>query len=658
MAKGKWVSGWGAVALLIPSHSLAQQPAIFGPNETTLKVLSRPIEPSEADRRDFDFAQRGFIATRSEPLIRDARGNVVWDLSQGSWAEKSGITSVHPSLLRNYRLLARHGLFKVAHGIYQVRGFDVSNMTVIASDTGYVVIDPLTTAETAKAAFGLVKEQVGDKPIRAVIYTHTHGDHYGGVKGIVNEADVRSGAVQILAPEHFTEETFSEFVLSGKVISRRADYQWGLKLSPGPLGSSGAGVGLNAPKGGTTLILPTSEISKTGETRTIDGVELTFQMAQESEAPAELNVFLRQRKAFLVGEIASCSMHNIQTLRGAPARDALKWSKYLDEALLLYAPDTDVIAGSHCWPRFGRGEVIEYLQKQRDLYKYIHDQTVRLMNRGYTPSEIADQLKLPRGLASEWYNRGNYGSLSHNAKGVYSAYLGWYDGIPAHLNPIPTGEASKRYVALMGGSEKVLSAAGDAMSAGDYRWAAELLQHLVFADAALREAAARLADAYEQLAYRSESGQWRNIYLTAAKELRNPSQMAAPGVSTNSADVIRAMPTPIFLDLLATKIVPEKLIDQAFQINFHIVDRKEFAQILVSNEVLNGRMLKENETADTNVTAEWHHLVGLMMGSIALDEAIQKKWVRFSGEKRHLQNLIVAMDKQSGPFPIVTARPQ
>lgn len=639
------------------SATMAATPETKPPSQKTLGVLSAPIEPSAEDRRDMDFASRGFIATRTNPQITDEHGNVAWDLNQAEWASTQGKTSVHPALLRNYQLLSRTGLFRVAEGVYQIRGFDVSNMTIIAGKTGYIIIDPLTTEQTARAAFDLVKEHIGDRPIRAVIYTHSHGDHFGGVKGIVNEEEVTAGQVQIIAPENFTQETFSEFVLSGNVISRRADYQWGFKLTPGAYGSVGAGVGLNSPKGKTTLILPTTEITKTGETHKIDGVSLLFQMVPESEAPAEMNVFIPERRTLLVAEIANCAMHNIQPLRGGPPRNALKWSKYLDEAARLYAPNADVVVGSHCWPRFGQAEVVSFLEKQRDLYKFIHDQTVRLMNNGYAPSEIAENLRLPPSLAKEWYNRGYYGTLSQNVKGVYNVYLGWYSGIPAHLNPLPLAEESRRYVALMGGDTSVLSAAKSAIAQGEYRWAATLLQHLVFADSPAAEARMWLADSYEQLAYQSESGQWRNNYLTAALELREPAQIKAPNMSTSGGDMIKMMPTDIFLDFLATRVVPERLGDQPFSIALTIPDRKEFARINVSNGVVNGRMVARAEHGDAAITANWAQLVALMMGALSPKDGMAQKTVHLSGNVKMAERLIAAMEAPDAAFPIVTGRP-
>jgi len=407
------------------------------------------------DGRDSGFADRGFIATLSDPQIKAKDGKIVWNLGAYDWM--SGNTapeSVNPSLWRHMGLLRKHGLFALSENMWQVRGFDVSNMTVIKGQNGWILIDPLTTRETATAALRLVNETLGTRPVSAVIYSHSHGDHFGGVRGVVNEADVKAGKVQIIAPEHFLAETASENVMAGPAMGRRANFQFGSHLQPGPFGQMGSGIGRGVAGGDITLIAPTIEIQKTGETRVIDGVTLEFQMVPESEAPAEMNVYVPAARTFLAAEIATCSLHNILTPRGAKVRDTHAWAGFLNEAANLYGDRSDTIASSHCWPRFGQEEVKGWLTGQRDNYRYLHDQTVRMMNKGMTQAEIAEALKAPAAIGDQWFNKGYYGTYSHNSKAIYQFYLGWYDAVPANLNPHPPEIRAAKMVTAMGAQRR------------------------------------------------------------------------------------------------------------------------------------------------------------------------------------------------------------
>ncbi len=466
---------WAAMPAGVQSAPTTPVPAdpVLAPKPPSAATIAAQQAAAAAlpreDGRDAEFAARGFIGSAADPLIRDAAGKPVWNTQSYDWMQGTVPASVHPSLWREVGLLRRHGLFAVADGVWQVRGFDVSNLTVIRGDTGWILVDPLTSSETAAAALALVNAQLGARPVSAVIYSHSHADHFGGVRGVVSEADVSAGKVKILAPANFIEEAASENIMAGAAMTRRAQYQFGGGLVPGVQGQMGSGIGLGVSAGTITLIAPTDTVARTGDTRTIDGVTMEFQIVSGSEAPSELNVFLPARKVLLSAEISTCSLQNILTPRGAKVRDARAWAGYLDEALHLYGARSEAVISSHCWPRFGQEEVSRMLASQRDNYRALHDQTLRLMNRGESPAEIAEALVQPPALAADWFNHGYYGTYNHNAKAIYQFYLGWYDAVPANLNPWPAGERAKRLVAAIGGAAKVLAQAKTAMQAGDYR---------------------------------------------------------------------------------------------------------------------------------------------------------------------------------------------
>lgn len=622
---------------LAGSGAIGQTPGLLDQKAAsagTREVLAKPIAPDPKDRRDFDFSERGFMGTI--PSVKDANGRVLRDLTAYDWASKTKPDTVNPSLLRATALSARSGLFKVLDGVYQVRGIDASNMTIVETATGYLIIDPLMSKETAQAAMDMVYAKVGRRPVRAVIYTHSHSDHFGGVRGVVSEADVKAGKIAIIAPDGFMRALVSESIIAGPAMGRRVQYHAGQFLEEGPKGLVGMGVALGHLAGTGTFLAPTDTVTHTGETRRIDGLDVEFQMVPESEAPSEMNLYLPKQRALLVAETASCSLHNIQTLRGAPPRDALRWAGYLTEGLNLYAGRSDVVMMSHCWPRFGQGEVKDFLTKQRDTYKFVHDQTVRLMNMGETPTEIGNELQLPESLAKEWYNRGYYGTVSHNSKGVYDRYLGWFDGVPADLNPLPKVEAAKHYVALAGGPEKMLAVGQAAAASGDYRWAAEVLQKLVFAEPTL-EARAALADVYEQLGYQSESGLWRNFYLSGAKDLREPRQPQPP-TSTKIPDTMLATPTPAYLDVLATRLDPGKIGDAPLVLNLIVTDRSERALLTLSNHVLLGEMGGNSGSANATIKAPWMTILQLFAGS-PLVKLEAESGLKIAGDKASVERL-------------------
>ncbi len=500
------------------------------------------------DTQDFEDARRGFIAALEPAIVRSATGETVWDGESYSFLTGDAPASVNPSLWRQSLLVNEQGLFEVVDGIYQVRGLDLSHVTFVEGHTGIIVIDPLISTETAAAALALYREHRGDRPVVAVIYTHSHADHFGGVFGVTSQTDVDAGRVQVIAPEGFVEHAVSENVFAGTAMGRRAGYMYGAALERGPLGQVGAGLGQTTSTGEVGLIVPTLDIRTTGETHVVDGIEIEFQMAPGSEAPAEMHFYFPQFRALCMAENASHTLHNILTLRGALVRDPHSWAGYLTEAIARYGSKSDVIFASHHWPTWGTERGIAYLEQQRDIYAYLHDQTVRMLNQGLTGAEIAEVIQLPPQLEAAWNARGYYGSVSHNVKAVYQRYMGWFDGNPARLWPHPPAEQATRYVAALGGIDRVVELARTAFDEGDYRWAATLLDHAVFADPAHQDARELLADTFDQLAYGSENGVWRNFFLSGARELREGS-FGTPASPNAPAVVAQLSPRQLFTSL-------------------------------------------------------------------------------------------------------------
>ena len=628
-----------------PAPDLNPKPASAATRAAQQKAAT--TLPAE-DGRDAEFAQRGFVATRADPVIRNAAGKPVWNIAAYTFVSGPAPASVNPSLWREMGMLKLGGLFKVAEGVWQVRGFDVSNMTIIQGQTGWIVVDPLTTRETAAAALELANQQLGARPVVAVIYSHSHADHYGGVRGIVSEADVKAGKVAILAPAKFMEETASENVMAGPAMGRRAGYQFGAALSPGPQGQMGSGIGMGVSGGEQTLIAPTDTVSKTGETRTIDGVALEFQIVSGSEAPSELNVYVAGPRVFLSAEMSTCSLHNILTPRGAKVRDTHAWAGYLDEALTLYGPRSDVVISSHCWPRFGTGEVTSMLASQRDNYRYLHDQTVRRMNQGETAVEIAEELVQPPELAGQWFNHGYYGTYSHNSKAVYQFYLGWYDGVPAQLNPWPPQQRARKYVAAMGGAAKVIALAKKAMTQGDYRWSSDLLNQLVFADPGNAQARALLADSYEQQGYQAESAIWRNQFLSAAHDLRTGYKPG--GFGTGSPDMIAAVPTQLLMDSMATRFDPARLA-APLTVNLVLTDRNETVGVEAGKTVLIARVGQPGAQPTVTITGPRRLILGLLFLKMPLAQ-LQAAGLKVEGDAAAVAALQTALDPVSGGFTI------
>ncbi len=639
-----------ASALVSDPSAFAQAPAT---EATRAANESFEIGLPWSDTREAELSDRGFVRTRTDPVIRSEAGGVAMDLAAFDFAAGEAPDTVNPSLWRHLTLLRKHGLYKVSDRIYQVRGFDISVMSVIVGDTGLIVVDPLTARETAAAAMELVYAELGRKPVKAVIYTHSHADHFAGVKGVVSEDDVKAGRTQIIAPSGFMEHAISENLIAGPAMSRRATYQFGQTLQRGPQGQAGAGIGTAVSRGTITLIAPTRIIEKTGELLTIDGVQFEFQVTPGTEAPAEMNFYLPQLRALCLAENANPAMHNILPPRGALVRDAKAWADYLTEAQTLYGYRTDVLFVSHGWPRWGNREVNDFVGYHRDAYKFLHDQSVRLMNKGLTAEEIAEQIELPKELAEKWYNRGYYGTMEHNSKAIYQRYLGWYDANPVNLNPWPPEEASTRYVKAMGGARKAKRIARKALNEGDFRWAAEVASHVVFADA--EDAAGRelLAQALEQMGYQAESMLWRNMYLTGAMEARMSPK--APSATTVAPDMISAIATPALFDMLAIRIDPARAQGKTVRVDFVFPDRAERVALRLSNSVLvqSATMI---DPASATVTLPRAAFLAMLFQGKPPAELIANGAMKISGDTGTLAALMSSLDPpaQEPAFPIVT----
>lgn len=602
--------------------------------------------PDFGDRQDFAFAERGFVATRADPKILAADGRVVWDLGAYDFLKAPAPASVNPSLWRQSQLLAKHGLFEVAKGVWQVRGFDLANATFIAGKSGWIVIDPLTSAEAARAALELANAKLGARPVVALIYTHSHVDHFGGARGMVAQADVDSGKVQVIAPQGFLEHAVSENVIAGPAMSRRASFQFGTFLPKGPAGQVNSGIGMAVSTGTQTLIPPTSEIRTTGQELLVDGVRLQFQMTPGTEAPAEMNIYLPDLRALCLAENANATMHNVLTPRGALVRDAKEWAAYLTESIRLYGDKSDVLFTSHAWPRWGQPVIADYLEKHRDAYKYLHDQSVRLMNDGLVGAEIANRIRLPEVLDREWYNRGYYGTMSFNSRAVYQRYMGWYDANPVNLAPLDPADEAARYVAMMGGPQAVLTAANAAFDKGDDRWAGALANRLVQADAGHAAARELLARIYDRQGAQAESAIWRNMYLTGALELRSGPRAGAG--QTASLDFIRNTPTPMLLDLLAVRLDPEKAKDGAVSVDLVFPDRKERFRLRVKHAVLTYEADPKTGQADgTFAMPRSQFLAGALAGADLSGQAT-------GGDRTALARLLAMLSAPKPGFPVVT----
>jgi alkyl sulfatase BDS1-like metallo-beta-lactamase superfamily hydrolase len=601
-----------------------------------------------SDTHDFEAAKRGLIAPVPNGVIKAASGAMLWNLGEYAFIDgELAPVTVNPSLWRMARLNLANGLFKVTERLYQLRGFDIANLTVIEGETGLILIDPLTVAESSRAALELYYAHRPRKPVVAVIYTHSHIDHYGGVRGVIDEADVKAGKVAVVAPDGFMEAISGENVLAGLPMNRRAQFQFGPLLPRGPRGQVDAGLGKGIARGTPGLIAPTQLIVEPVEEHTIDGLKIVFQLAPETEAPAEMHMFYPELGVLNMAENACPLLHNFIPLRGSVARDPRIWAKYIGEAIKMYGSGTDVLIGQHHWPVWGRDMVIDYLEAQRDLYKHIHDQTLRYMNKGWRPAEIAEAIDLPPGLAERWSARGYYGTVSHNVKAVYQRYLSWYDGNPCNLHPLPPAPAARKLVEYMGGAAAVIARAMTDFAKGEYRWVAQVMKEVVYAEPDNKEACALCADALEQMGYQAESATWRNAFLYGAQELRH-GVVELPGRIAMGADTLAGLSTDVFFDALAIRLDPEKAAGQNFVLNWRFTDRDETLSLCLKHCTLTHRMGDRSTSAAATITTTRATLDALVLRKITPQDAVGSGALEVEGDASRFALLFGMLDQPSG----------
>jgi len=617
------------------------------PHIETVNAQVRDSLPFE-DTTDFDDAGRGFIGALEPCVINAADGRVVWDNDSYAFLREDAPPSVHPSLWRQSQLAAKQGLYEVVEGIYQVRGLDLSNISFIEGDTGVIVIDPLISTETAAAALALYRRHRGDRVVRAVIYTHSHVDHFGGVLGVTTQADVDAGRVAVLAPEGFIEHAVQENVYAGTAMTRRASYMYGALLDRGPRGQVGCGLGQNTSTGEIAVIVPTLDITTTGEVHTIDGVEIEFQMAPGTEAPAEMHFYFPRFRALCMAENATHNLHNLLTLRGALVRDPRAWAGYLTEAIDTFADRTDVAFASHHWPTWGRERIVEFLGLQRDLYAYLHDQTLRQLNQGFTGIEIAENFAMPPALEQAWHTHGYYGSVSHNVKAVYQRYMGWFDGNPGRLWQHPPEALAPRYVAAIGGIDRVVEIAREAFGEGDFRWAATLLDHAIFTDDSNAGARDLYADTLEQLGYGAECATWRNFFLSGATELRD-GNFGTP-VNTTSTTMLSQLTPEQMFDILAISVNGPRAWDLDLALDVTFADLATNYRITVRNGVL----VQRKRPADPSSASATVTFAAKMRLMAAAAGDFDSPGLEVTGDAGALQALLGVLDRPDPKFNIIT----
>jgi alkyl sulfatase BDS1-like metallo-beta-lactamase superfamily hydrolase len=591
---------------------------------------------------DGEDARRDRLAYIEDDAILNADGEIVWAIPQFEFLDDDAPDTVNPSLWRQSQLAAHHGLFKVTDGIYQVRGYDLSVMSVIEGETGWILVDPLTATETAAAALKLVNDTLGQRPVTGVLYTHSHADHFGGARGVISDEDVAAG-VPVLAPIGFSESAVSENLIAGNQMSRRATLMFGNTLPRGTRAHVGSGLGPGLPNGTVSLLLPTEEIEGRGTVRVIDGVTFEFIDAAGTEAPAEFMFYLPEKRALCTAEVATATFHNVLTPRGAKVRDALKWSRVIDYVLAEYGTRSDVVFASHHWPTWGQENVAGFLASQRDIYRYVHDQTLRNANAGATMVEAAEAVEEPAFQAADFTTRGYYGTLNHNAKAVYQHYFGWWGGVPAEYNRLPHEVTAARYVEAMGGAERVLEIGQAAFESGDYRWAAEVFNHVVFADPDNQEGRDWLSATYEQLGFQAESGAWRSYYLTGAAELRR----GVPDVgdpNLGNADFLKAVPSLDLFDALAVRYNPAEMNQDPFSIVFNFPDRNETISLLVEEAVIVPRDGTIEDAAAT-VTMNRSDFDRLILREAAPLGLITGGKMKISGKRSAVSAMFDALDQ-------------
>lgn len=637
-----------ALALSIATHAASKpaEPATAKINAAVLNQLNF------ADQQAFKDAKRGFIATLDDGKILNQDGSVAWDVAAHAFiGDQAAPASVNPSLWRQAQLNNINGLFKITDGIYQVRGFDLANMTIVEGDDGLIIIDPLLTPATAKAALELYRRHGSDKPVAAVIYTHNHVDHFGGVRGVVSDQDISSKRVRIYAPDGFMDHAVSENVIAGNAMMRRASYMYGSFLPTGVTGHVDNGLGKALASGPITLIPPTDLITENG-TKTIAGVEIEFHLAQGSEAQSEMMMYFPASRVLNTAEVTSQNLHNLYTLRGAEVRDASKWSRYIDEVREEFGPRTDILIAQHHWPAWSPEAAEHFLTVQRDLYKYLHDQSVRLMNQGLNPGDIAERISLPKSLEQEWSARDYYGTLRHNARAIYQRYLGWYDANPANLNPLPADQQAKKTIDYMGGVDKVVAQAKEDFARGDYRWVASIMNQAVFAQPEHQGARELGADALEQLGYQAESGPWRNVYLSAAQDLRKTSP-TPPNMGAVNADLLQSLDTGMFFDLLGVRLNGPAADGKHVVLNWVFPDTKEQFRVTLNNATLTWLPERQAQTPDATVTLSRATLNTILMKQNSFPRAIANGDIKIDGDPAKLMVLLQLIEEPKPLFPLI-----
>ena len=620
-------------------------PATLAANDAFAKAL--PLD----DAKDFEDAKRGFIAKPSGKIL-GADGTVLKDFEAYGFLAGKAADTVNPSLWRHAQLNANAGLFKVMDAVYQLRGFDIANMTLIEGKSGWIVVDPLTAPESSSVALAFARQHLGNKPVSAIVFTHAHVDHFGGVLGVTTAKDAADRKLPIVAPEGFMEEATSENVMVGTGMARRSMYQFGKNLPRSAKGNVDTGLGKDVVYGLPAILPPTVLIDKPDQALELDGVKFVFHNVPNAECPAELSFSIPDKKLYDGAENLAQTMHNLLPIRGAKVRDSLRWSTYMEQALE-HVKDADVYIASHNWPIWGNARIKEFITKHRDVYKYTHDQTVRLINAGYTPREIAEMVKLPKSLAGHLGSRGYYGDLRHNVKAVYQFYLGAYDGNPANLNPLPPQESAKRYLELIGGADKAVAAAQTAYDKGDYRWAAELLNHAVFGDAANKSAKELLAKTYDQMGYAAEAATWRNSYLTGAMELRN----GPPAKGIDKATIIELLKqTPVerFLEAMAGGLDGPAAEGKDLKINLVLTDLNASYVLWIENSVLHHRAAAPAADANATLTLTKDIFVKMIAGTAGIKDTLMSDDLKVDGSKIDLARFFSLIEKAPGVFPIVT----